>query len=73
MNIDNTVKDLEEIALRVNDFILSHLNGNPRELYAASSSYIISGGKRLRPYLVIKSCEMFGGSEDKVYTCRSCS
>lgn len=65
MNIDNTVKDLEEIALRVNDFILSHLNGNPRELYAASSSYIISGGKRLRPYLVIKSCEMFGGSEDK--------
>ena len=64
MNIDNTIKDLEEIALRVNDFILSHLNGNPHELYAASSSYIRSGGKRLRPYLVIKSCEMFGGNKN---------
>ena len=64
MNIDNTIKDLEEIALLVNDFILSHLNGNPNELYAASSSYIRSGGKRLRPYLVIKSCEMFGGNKN---------
>ena len=33
------------------------------ELYDASLFYITSGGKRLRPFMVIKSCEMFGGKE----------
>lgn len=33
-------------------------------LYDASSHLIKAGGKRVRPFLVLKSCEMAGGSED---------
>jgi len=56
------IKDeLESNASSVNQYILSLLEGDPIELYRASSHYIKSGGKRLRPFLVIKSSEMFGG------------
>jgi geranylgeranyl diphosphate synthase type I len=57
------IKDeLESNASSVNQYILSSLKGDPVELYRASSHYIISGGKRLRPFLLIKSSEMFGGN-----------
>ena len=57
------IKDeLESNASSVNQYILSLLEGDPIELYRASSHYIISGGKRLRPFLLIKSSEMFGGN-----------
>ena len=57
------IKDeLESNASSVNQYILSSLKGDPIELYRASSHYIISGGKRLRPFLLIKSSEMFGGN-----------
>jgi geranylgeranyl diphosphate synthase type I len=57
------IKDeLESNASSVNQYILSLLEGDPIELYRASSHYIKSGGKRLRPFLVIKSSEMFGGN-----------
>ena len=46
----------------MNQYILSLLEGDPIELYRASSHYIKSGGKRLRPFLLIKSSEMFGGN-----------
>jgi len=56
------IKDeLESNASSVNQYILSSLEGDPIELYRASSHYIKSGGKRLRPFLLIKSSEMFGG------------
>jgi len=35
----------------------------PRVLYEASTHLIKAGGKRVRPFLVLKSCEMAGGSE----------
>jgi geranylgeranyl diphosphate synthase type I len=54
--------ELESNAFSVNQYILSQLEGEPTELYRASSHYIVSGGKRLRPYLLIKSAEMFGGN-----------
>jgi len=54
-------QQLESTASHVNNFILSKLEGKPRDLYLASSHYVKSGGKRLRPFLVIKSCEVFGG------------
>lgn len=63
MSINSLKNDLEGIATRVSEFILSCLHGQPSELYQASSFYLNSGGKRLRPFMVIKSCEMFGGSE----------
>ena len=57
------IKDeLESNASSVNRYILSLLEGDPIELYRASSHYIKSGGKRLRPFLLIKSSEMFGGN-----------
>ena len=63
MSINSIKNDLEGVATRVNNFILSNLHGHPRELYLASSFYLGSGGKRLRPFMVIKSGEMLGGSE----------
>lgn len=54
--------DLESHASIVNKFLLSCLDGKPKELYQASSHLIRSGGKRLRPFMVIKSCEMLGGT-----------
>jgi len=36
---------------------------DPRVLYEASSHLIKAGGKRVRPFIVLKSCELTGGSE----------
>lgn len=60
---DETKKEIESHIITVNDFISSSLVGKPIELYQASSHYIQSGGKRLRPVMTIKSCEMFGGTK----------
>ena len=58
-------QQLESTASMVDDFILSVLEGKPKELYLASSHYIRTGGKRLRPFLLIKSCELLGGNVRK--------
>lgn len=55
------MNSLEKNANIVNRYLVSKLKGNPQELYNAASHLIASGGKRLRPYLVMKSCEMLGG------------
>ncbi len=47
---------------KINSFLLSRLVGEPDELYKAASYLIEHGGKRLRPYLVIKSCEIVDGT-----------
>src|SRR5919109_1134134 len=61
-----TIKgELEINATRVDNFILSYLNGSPKELYRASAHYISSGGKRIRPFILLKSSELFGGSSRK--------
>ncbi|HSA98406.1 MAG TPA: polyprenyl synthetase family protein [Candidatus Nitrosotenuis sp.] len=46
----------------VNKYLAARLDGSPHELYSAAAHLIVNGGKRLRPYLVIKSCQMLGGS-----------
>lgn len=58
-------QQLESTATHVDNFILSILEGKPRDLYLASSHYIKSGGKRLRPFMVIKSCEVLGGKGER--------
>jgi geranylgeranyl diphosphate synthase type I len=58
-------QQLQSTASIVDEFILSVLDGKPKDLYFASSHYIKSGGKRLRPFLVIKSCELLGGNMEK--------
>jgi len=56
-----TIRNLEKDAKKVNRFLASSLKGNPKQLYDAASYLIVHGGKRLRPYLVFKSCEMLKG------------
>jgi len=56
------LNSLEKNAKIVNRYLVSKLKGNPHELYSAASHLIVSGGKRLRPYMVMKSCEMLGGN-----------
>lgn len=54
--------NLKKNADYVNRFLKLKIRGNPSELYEAASHLIESGGKRLRPYLVLKSCQILGGS-----------
>jgi len=55
------LNSIEKNAKIVNQYLVSKLKGNPHDLYSAASHLIVSGGKRLRPYMVMKSCEMLGG------------
>ncbi|NND86792.1 MAG: polyprenyl synthetase family protein [Nitrosopumilus sp.] len=54
-------KQVENNAKIVNKHLKSKLKGNPKKLYEAAGHLIINGGKRLRPYMVIKSCQILGG------------
>jgi geranylgeranyl diphosphate synthase type I len=54
-------QQLASTALMVDEFIHSVLEGPPEHLYDATAHYINNGGKRLRPFLLIKSCELLGG------------
>lgn len=56
-----SLNSISKTAKMVNSFLLSRLDGNPSQLYDAASHLITHGGKRLRPYMVIKSCEVLGG------------
>ena len=58
INIDALTR---KTALKLN--LLSNLNGRPRNLYKAASHLIKNGGKRIRPYLVLKCCEILDGNE----------
>ena len=55
-------KTIEKNARIVNKYLNSKLKGNPKLLYDAAAHLIIHGGKRLRPHMVIKSCQILGGS-----------
>jgi len=54
-------KQIEKNAKIVNKYLNSKLKGNPKKLYDAAGHLIVHGGKRLRPYMVIKSCQILGG------------
>lgn len=45
------------------DRIIS-IEGHPKVLYKASRHIIEAGGKRLRPFIVLKACEIVGGREE---------
>ena len=57
---------LAETAEKVNQFIdeVVGLESEPTLLYQAARHIIEAGGKRLRPYLVLKSCKLVGGREE---------
>ena len=60
MKVSDSIK---KNAKFVNKFLRKELKGNPKHLYAASAHLIIHGGKRLRPFMVLKSCMMLGGKQ----------
>ncbi len=57
----NKTRQMEQNAKTVNKYLNSKLKGNPKKLYDAAGHLIINGGKRLRPYMVIKSCQILKG------------
>lgn len=52
------VRNAEPVDQFISNILISR---NPESLYRASRYLISAGGKRLRPYLVVKSCEAVGG------------
>jgi len=57
----NKTKQMEQNAKIVNKYINSKLKGNTKKHYNAAGHIIINGGKRLRPYMVIRSCQILKG------------
>ena len=57
----NKTKQMEQNAKTVNRYLNSKLKGNPKKLYDAAGHLIVNGGKRLRPYMVIRSCQILKG------------
>ena len=57
----NKTKQMEQNAKIVNKYLNSKLKGNPKKLYDAAGHLIVNGGKRLRPYMVIRSCQILKG------------
>ena len=53
---------ISKTADTVNRHLARSLKGSPDELYTAARHLITHGGKRLRPYMVIKSCQVLGGT-----------
>jgi len=63
MSIECEIKEkFKQNAVLVDKYIFENIQvKTPNELYEASLHLIKGGGKRLRPYLVSKSCEIVGG------------
>ena len=57
----NKTKQMEQNAKIVNKYLNSKLKGNPKKLYDAAGHLIVNGGKRLRPYMAIRSCQILKG------------
>ena len=57
---------ITESAEKVNKFIekIVDVETEPKILYRAARHIIDAGGKRLRPFLVLKSCKLVGGREE---------
>lgn len=52
---------IKKTAKIVNHFLNSQIKGDPTPLYKAAAHLIVNGGKRLRPYMVLKSCQVLDG------------
>ena len=62
---DSVIEKLKANAVPVERFIDEVLEPRkPETLYDASRHLFAAGGKRLRPYLVMKVCELVGGDPD---------
>jgi geranylgeranyl diphosphate synthase type I len=63
---DELSEALTDATQEVNQVIdhMLELNPKPKDLYDASRHLIDAGGKRLRPFLVLKACELVGGRRE---------
>ena len=59
-------KDFKVIAEKIDNFILKHLPNNVSNLWKASKHYIIAGGKRLRPFFILKSYSLLDENFEKI-------
>lgn len=62
MSSVDVISEINNVASEINKFILENVCGEPSDLYESSLHYIKSGGKRLRPFMAVKSSELFGGT-----------
>jgi geranylgeranyl diphosphate synthase type I len=62
MSSEEIVNEISIVASEINRFINENVSGKPDELYLSSLHYIKSGGKRLRPFMAVKSSELFNGT-----------
>lgn len=62
---------VETNAKSINKYLIGNLRGDPKSLYDASSHLIVHGGKRLRPFMVIKSCQILKGSTSNALSAAS--
>ncbi|HET6590389.1 MAG TPA: polyprenyl synthetase family protein [Candidatus Nitrosocosmicus sp.] len=62
MSSEEIVNEISNVASEINRFINENVSGKPDELYLSSLHYIKSGGKRLRPFMAVKSSELFNGT-----------
>jgi geranylgeranyl diphosphate synthase, type I len=62
VGVEKGINSSMQTAKRIDSFLLSRLKGEPVALYKAARYLIEHGGKRLRPYIVMKSCELVGGN-----------
>ncbi|HPE86263.1 MAG: polyprenyl synthetase family protein [Bacteroidales bacterium] len=57
---------ITELASLINERIAAlNINGSPRELYNPITYTLEGGGKRLRPVLMLLTCEMYGGKTEE--------
>jgi len=59
-------KKFNEIALKVDDFILENLSKKVSNLLKSSQHYIVAGGKRLRPFFVLKSYSLLAKNYEMI-------
>ncbi|MHA1728051.1 MAG: polyprenyl synthetase family protein [Promethearchaeota archaeon] len=66
-NYKSLLGKIKEFAAIVDEFILENLTGRVQNLWESSKHYIVAGGKRLRPFLVLKSFNIVqnDGKKDK--------
>lgn len=53
---------MKKNAAQVNKYLLTKISGEPTILYKAAAHLIKHGGKKLRPFMVIRTAQMLGGT-----------
>lgn len=66
MNAEEILQDVKKAAEKVNHYLDRELNGTINPLWSAARHYIMAGGKRLRPFIVLKSFELLNPDSEQI-------